>query len=93
MYMKVYTTSNEHIKCFDDCKMAFMTVLTEMSKKLESENINAENVNSKIILEMQAILDQVDKFFTEDLYRDNPTGMINYSLVFILLLYILDAYS
>ncbi|XP_033187905.2 kinesin-like protein Klp61F [Bombus vancouverensis nearcticus] len=75
MYMKVYTTSNEHIKCFDDCKMAFMTVFTEMSKKLESENINAENVNSKSILEMQEILDQVDKFFTEDLYRDNPTGL------------------
>ncbi|XP_061932410.1 kinesin-like protein Klp61F [Apis cerana] len=75
VYMKVYIAGNEYEKCLNDCKIAFMNVSIEMSQKLENENINAANISSKIIVEIQKIFDQVDKFFTEDLYRDIPTGL------------------
>lgn len=69
-----------------------MNIFPQISQKLENENINTANVNSKIVLEIQEIIDQIDKFFAQDLYRDSPTGMINYSLEFILLLYIFYVY-
>ncbi|OAD59060.1 hypothetical protein WN48_09369 [Eufriesea mexicana] len=75
VYLKVYTICNEHTRCLSDCKMAFINVSKEMSQKLESKNINAASMSSTIIVEIQAILDQINKFFTEDLYRDIPTGL------------------
>lgn len=90
--MKVYTTSNKHTNCLNDYKIAFSNIFLEISQKLENENINTANMNSKIILEIQEILDQIDKFFGQDLYRDSPTGMINYSFEFILLLCIYFMY-
>ncbi|KOX74219.1 hypothetical protein WN51_13570 [Melipona quadrifasciata] len=74
VYVKVYTTSNKHINCLKDYKIAFMNIFPEISQKLESENINTANMNSKIVLEIQEIIDQIDKFFAQDLYRDSPTG-------------------
>lgn len=84
--MKVYIAGNEYEKCLNDCKIAFMNVSIEMSQKLENENINAANISSKIIVEIQKIFDQVDKFFTEDLYRDIPTG--DNKLLIIILLFL-----
>ena len=62
-----------------------MNIFPQISQKLENENINTANMNSKIVLEIQEIIDQIDKFFAQDLYRDSPTGMINYSFEFIFL--------
>lgn len=90
--MKVYTTSNKHINCLNDYKIAFMNIFPQISQKLENENINTANVNSKIVLEIQEIIDQIDKFFAQDLYRDNPTGMIYYLFECILLLCIFYIY-
>ncbi|KAK9298648.1 hypothetical protein QLX08_008120 [Tetragonisca angustula] len=74
VYVKVYTTSNKHINCLNDYKIAFMNIFPQISQKLENENINTANMNSKIVLEIQEIIDQIDKFFAQDLYRDSPTG-------------------
>lgn len=51
-----------------------MSACMEIVQQLESENMYVKNANSKIIAEMQAIRRRVDTFFTEDLYRDVPTG-------------------
>nr|XP_034173389.1 kinesin-like protein Klp61F [Osmia lignaria]XP_034173390.1 kinesin-like protein Klp61F [Osmia lignaria] len=74
VYMTVYSASDKHAKCLNVCKTAFINVCMEVSQKLESENSNAANMNSKIIAEMQTIRNQVDKFFVDDLFRDVPTG-------------------
>ncbi|XP_017799179.1 PREDICTED: kinesin-like protein Klp61F [Habropoda laboriosa] len=75
VYTKIYDEGIEHSRYLNACKMAFMNASTEMTITLESENMNAENMNSRIIVEMQAIFNRVDKFFIEDLYRDKPTGL------------------
>lgn len=73
--MTVYGASDKHAKCLNVCKTAFINVCAEVCQKLESENSNVANMNSKIIAEMQTIRNQVDKFFVDDLFRDVPTGM------------------
>ncbi|XP_076752160.1 kinesin-like protein Klp61F [Xylocopa sonorina] len=74
MDAKVHNINSEYTKSLNDCKTLFTNVLTEVNEKPESESINAANVNSRIAAEMQAIREQIDKFFTADLYRDIPTG-------------------
>ncbi|XP_076177804.1 kinesin-like protein KIF11-B isoform X2 [Ptiloglossa arizonensis] len=74
IYRTVYNAGNEHKVSLNTWKAAFMSACMEIVQQLESENMYVKNANSKIIAEMQAIRRRVDTFFTEDLYRDVPTG-------------------
>ncbi|CAL7946529.1 unnamed protein product [Xylocopa violacea] len=71
---KVHNINDEYTKSLNDCKTLFTNVLTELNQNPENESINAANVSSRVTAGMQAIRDQIDKFFSGDLYRDIPTG-------------------
>ncbi|XP_054005394.1 kinesin-like protein Klp61F [Hylaeus anthracinus] len=74
IYTTVYEAGNERTRSLSTWKSAFINASTEIMEKLDNENTNAAYTNSRIISEMQVIRDRVDKFFTDDLYRDVPTG-------------------
>ncbi|XP_078049062.1 kinesin-like protein Klp61F [Augochlora pura] len=74
VYATVFKIGNERSECLNNLKSAFVKACTEINGILESENLCFGNKNSKIITELQAIRDRVEKFFVEDLYRDVPTG-------------------
>ncbi|XP_015435263.1 PREDICTED: bipolar kinesin KRP-130-like [Dufourea novaeangliae] len=75
VYTTVYNIGNERSRSLNSWKTAFTNACIEMSQKLETENLNTSTTNSRIIAEMHAIRNRVDKFFVEDLYRDVPTGL------------------
>lgn len=77
----VYNASDEYINSLDTCKAAFINVSAEMNQKLESEVVDIENINSRMVAEIQGIRDRVDKFFVEDLYRDVSTGTFNSCII------------
>ncbi|XP_033328960.2 kinesin-like protein Klp61F [Megalopta genalis] len=74
VYTIVFNAGNERSRSLNSLKSAFVEACTAINETLDHENLHLGNENSKIIAELQAIRDRVEKFFVEDLYRDIPTG-------------------